>query len=141
MAWSEDGKYCFCVNELASTLSVLRYEQDELVLLDTVDLLPEYQPTNTAAAIRVIGEYIYISIRGCDQIVTLQYRDGAFTQPKPVSAEGKSPRDIHVMGDLLFSTNESSDSVTVFRRNGDSLEILDQQLSLPKPLCVVFRDL
>ena len=35
LAWSEDGQYCFCVNELASSLSVLRYTQDGLVLTTT----------------------------------------------------------------------------------------------------------
>lgn len=140
LAWSEDGKYCFCVNELASTLSVLRYERDTLVLADTIPLLPagERPENNTAAAIRVVGERIYISIRGCDRIVVLSHHDGVLTKPVWVAAEGKSPRDIHVIDDLLFSTNENSDCVTAFRIAEDGLKSLNTRISVPKPLCVIF---
>ena len=141
LAWSENGQYCFCVNELASSLSALRYAQDELVLLDTISLLPdEFQCNNTAAAIRVVGERIYISIRGCDQIVTLQHHEGVFTNPILFSAEGKSPRDINVIGNMLFCANENSDSITAFELREDGLQSMHIQHSVPKPLCIVFGE-
>lgn len=141
LAWSEDGQYCFCVNELASSLSVLRYAQDALVLLETVSVLPEdYRGNNTAAAIRVAGERIYISHRGCDQIVMLTHRDGTLTVPTFTNAGGKSPRDINLFQDVLLCANESSDCITAFRRTEDSLRPMDMQISIPKPLCIVFRD-
>lgn len=139
LAWAEDGRYCFCVNELASSLSVLRYAQDTLTLMDTVSLLPEnWQGTNTAAAIRVAGERIYVSHRGCDQIAMLMHHEGALTEPIFVEAEGKSPRDINVIRDVLFSANESSDCVTVFRRENHGLQFTNERISVPKPLSIVF---
>lgn len=141
LAWSEDGKYCFCVNELASTLSVLRYAQDALVLLDTVSVLPEeYQGSNTAAAIRVAGERIYISVRGCDQVVMLQHHEGVLTKPVFADCEGESPRDINIIRDFLFCANENSDCVAAFRINKDELRSMNIQIPVPKPLCIVFRD-
>ena len=141
LAWSEDGQYCFCVNELASSLSVLRYAQDTLVLIDTISLLPEEgRGSNTAAAIRVAENHIYISIRGCDQIVVLSHKEGVLTKPILVDAEGKSPRDIHVIGDFLFSANENSDSVTAFRLTEAGLRSENIRLSVPKPLCIVFGE-
>jgi hypothetical protein len=112
---------------------------DRHTCVDTVELLPEYQQSNTAAAIRVVGEKIYISIRGCDKIVTLTHKDGVPGAPVLVNAEGKSPRDIHVIGDFLFSANENSDCVTAFRVTESGLQSLNTQISVPKPLCIVFR--
>lgn len=141
LAWSEDGQYCFCVNELASSLSVLRYIQDGLVLTDTISVLPSgYCGSNTAAAIRVAGERIYISHRGCDQIVMLTHRDGTLTAPTFTAAGGKSPRDINLIQDILFCANENSDCITAFRRTEDGLRPMDMQISIPKPLCIVFSD-
>jgi len=141
LAWSENGQYCFCVNELASSLSVLRYVQDELVLIDTISLLPEQcQGNNTAAAIRVAGERIYISIRGCDKIVMLSHHEGVLTKPTLVDSEGKSPRDMNIIGDFLFCANENSDCVTAFRLREDGLQSMNARLSVPKPLCIVFRE-
>ena len=141
LAWSEDGQYCFCANELESTVSVLRYEQDVLTLMDTVSVLPEnWQGENTAAAIRVVGERIYVSLRGCDQVAMLDYRNGAFTKPRFVDVEGSCPRDIHICADVLFSTNETSDSVTVFQLEKDGMRYTGKKLSVPSPLCVIFAE-
>ena len=139
LAWSEDGQYCFCVNELASSLSVLRYTQDTLILMDTVSLLPEnWRGSNTAAAIRVAGERIYVSHRGCDQIAVLSHHDGTLTKPVFVDAEGKSSRDIHIMQDILFSANENSDCVTAFQVEKDGLQFMNKRIAVPKPLSIVF---
>jgi 6-phosphogluconolactonase len=141
LAWSEDGRYCFCINELASSLSVLRYDQDTLVLLDTVALLPEkYQGNNTAAAIRVAGENIYLTVRGCDQIITLTHHNGVLTTPRLVASEGESPRDMNVIGDLLFCANENSNCVTAFSLQEGGPKFSGLRLPVPKPLCIVFRE-
>ena len=141
LAWSEDGQYCFCVNELACSLSLLRYAQEELVLVDTVPLLSEEDlGSSTAAAIRVVGECVYISIRGCDKLVKLTHHGDVLTKPILSDAEGNSPRDMHIIGDLLFCANEGSDSVTAFRITEGGLESLNLRLSVPKPLCIVFRE-
>lgn len=141
LAWSEDGRYCFCVNELASSLSVLRYVQDELVLTDTISLLPEEcRGNNTAAAIRVAGKHVYISIRGCDQIVVLSHNEGVLTGPILLNAEGESPRDINIFRDLLFCANENSNCVTAFRLTEDGPRSMNVRLPVPKPLCIVFSE-
>lgn len=141
LAWSEDGQYCFCVNELASTLSVLRYDRDTLTVADTVSVLPEnWQGNNTAAAIRVVGERIYVSLRGCDQVAVLTHREGSLTEPKFLDAEGSSPRDINILQDILFCANENSDCVTVIPLDNNGLGAVKERISLPKPLCIVFSD-
>lgn len=137
LAWSEDGKYAFCVNELASTVSVLRYEQGSLSLLNTVSALPADCVTeNTAAAIRVDGNHVYVSNRGCDNIAVFTHRDGVLSQPVFADAEGISPRDFYIYGGYLFCANEGSDRVRVFRCENGNLHAMGLHLPIPKPLCV-----
>lgn len=138
LAWSEDGKYAFCVNELASTVSTLRYEQGMFTLLDTVSALPENcRVENTAAAIRVDGENIYVSNRGCDNLAVFTHREGKLSQPVFVDSEGIGPRDFYVHGGYLFCANQSSDCVSVFACNGGKLQSENMHLQIPTPLCVV----
>ena len=140
LAWSEDGKYAFCVNELASTVSTLRYEQGSFTLLDTVSALPaECAVENNAAAIRVDGENLYVSNRGCDNLAVFTHRDGELSQPVFVDAEGIGPRDFYVYGGYLFCTNEGSDCVSVFTCKDGQIQSRNLHLQIPKPLCVVIK--
>lgn len=140
LAWSEDGKYAFCVNELSSTVSVLQYEQGKLTLLDTVSALPgDFEGENTAAAIRVAGDMVYVSNRGCDNIAIFTHQEGVLSRPVFVDAEGVSPRDFYVHGDLLLCANEGSDCVSVFDCRKGQIHSQKLQLQISKPLCIVVK--
>ena len=92
---------------------------------------------NTAAAIRVSGDYVYASNRGMNDITVLKWDNEKLTVVSKISCGGKSPRDILLVDDILFVTNESSDNVTLFKVNGAELTKLDQELHMPGPLAVV----
>lgn len=140
LAWSEDGKYAFCVNELSSTVSTLRYEQGKLTLLGTVSALSEnYMKENTAAAIRVESNRVFVSNRGCDNIAIFTHQDGVLSRPVFVDAEGVSPRDFYVHGDLLLCANEASDCVSIFTCKDGQLQSKNLHLQIPKPLCIVVK--
>ena len=142
LAWSEDGKYVFCANELTSTVSTLRYENEKLTLLDTVSALPENCSTvNTAAAIRVVGNKVYVSNRGCDNIAIFTHKDGALSAPEFVDVEGKGPRDFYIHENLLLCTNEKSDNVSVFDCKNGQIFSRNLHFSIPQPLCVVVKDI
>ena len=142
LAWSQDGKYVFCANELTSTVSTLRYENEKLTLLDTVSALPEGCSTvNTAAAIRVEGNRVYVSNRGCDNIAVFTQENGVLSQPEFVDVEGSSPRDFYIHENLLLCTNEKSDNVSVFDCKDGVISSRNLQLSIPQPLCVVVKDI
>ena len=140
LAWSQDGKYAFCVNELASTVSTLRYAQGKLTLLDTVSALPENcKDENTAAAIRVEGSWVYVSNRGCDQIAVFQQKDGVLSKPVFVDAQGNSPRDIYLYDNLLFCANEGSHCVSVFDCTDGQLRFQNLRVQIPKPLSIAIK--
>ena len=142
LAWSEDGKYAFCANELTSTVSTLAYDGEKLTLLDTVSALPEdCNMTNTAAAIRVAEDQVYVSNRGCNNIAVFTHKDGVLSAPAFVDVEGNGPRDFYIHRGLLLCTNEKSDNVSVFTCQNGQIQSENFHLAIPQPLCVVVKDI
>ena len=51
---------------------------------------------------------------------------------------GKSPRDINIVGNYMFSANEQSDNVTIFKISDDgTLHKIDSEIKIPSPVCVL----
>lgn len=137
LAYSEDGKTVFCVNELDSSVSVFAYEDTKLTLLQTVSVLEKENKESTAAAIRVKGRYVYVSNRGEDSISCLEW-NGSYLQLCSVTpCGGNSPRDFLLVENQMFITNERSNNVTIFRVNGPVLTKVEEEFAMPGPLCVV----
>lgn len=137
LAYSTDGGTVFCVNELASTVSVFRYGNRDLTFMETVPALRKSSADNTSAAIRVNGNYVYVSNRGNDSISCLRW-DGNTLQLETESAcGGRSPRDFVIIDDTIFCANELSDTVSVLKVNGCEIFDTGKRLHVDKPLCVV----
>lgn len=138
LAYSADGKYVFCANELASTVSVFEYSDGRLTLKDTVESLPkDFDGKNTMAAIRVCKDYVYVSNRGHDSIVCYKFENGKLTLKNRVSCGGSSPRDFNMVGEYILCTNENSDNVTVFKFDADKIEKTDIELHMKCPLGII----
>ncbi len=141
LAFSQDGKYAYCVNELASTVTVFAYDDGALIPLDTYEALPaDFDGVNTAAAIKRRGDHLYVSHRGHDSVTHFAIVDGGakLVRKEIVKVGGKAPRDIELAGDYLISTNQDSDTVTVLKMDGDTVtdEITDT-VAAPCPICAV----
>ena len=140
LAWSEDGKYVFCVNELASTVSALGYANGKLSLLGTASALPEgWTGENTAAAIRAVGDKVYVSNRGADNVAVFTHKDGVLSKPVFADTEGVGPRDIFLHEDTLFCANEQSNCVSVFTCEAGKIQSKNLHLTIPKPLCIIAK--
>ena len=141
LAFSEDGKTVFCVNELGSSITVFAYDDGVLSPLETVSILPSGIEGSTAGAIRVCGEYVFASNRGEETIAVCRYDGKALKHLRSIPCGGVSPRDFMIVEDLLFVTNERTNNVTIFRLtlDGDtvSYEKLPEELIMPNPLCAV----
>ena len=140
LAYSEDGKYVFCANELDSSVSVFAYEDTKLTLLQTVSVLEKENPDSTAAAIRVRGNYVYVSNRGADSVSCLEWDGKELVLKSETPCGGNSPRDFLFVDDYVFCTNEKSNTVTVLKAEGSALSLTDQVLEMPGPLCVVMLE-
>ncbi len=132
--FSPDGRYMFCANELASTVSAFAYADGKLTLLDTKSVLPD-NTESTAAAIRYYDGRIYVSNRGHDSVSELTFDGKALALQKCIPTLGKNPRDFDFTSGFMLCTNEGSDSVTVFDTKNDFQHI--QTVEIPRPLNVI----
>lgn len=137
LVFHDDGKHVFCANELDSTVSVLRYRDGELKLLSTASTLPEdFMGSNTAGAIRCLGDRVYVSNRGHDSVAELAFDGVTLKLLRLIPTQGSCPRDLLVFRDLLICANQLSNDVTfIDLQSGQLLH----KLSVKTPLCLIAR--
>lgn len=136
LSFSEDGNYVFSANELKSTVSVLRYKNGNMELIDTVCCLPEdFSEVSYAAAIRLNNNFIYVSNRGHNSISKLAFNGEKLEFIRCFDCKGKTPRDFIFDENRIICANQDSNSVTVFEENEDFKFI--QEIKLDEPICVM----
>ena len=140
LAYSEDGTYIFCANELGSTVSVFQYENMEMTLLQTVSTLQKPVAENYPAAIRVRGEYVYVSNRGDDSIACFRWDGEQLKLCSVTPCGGRYPRDFQLVEDYLICTNEKGCCVTVLKVNGEMLTPVMEPVEIPDVLCVAVKE-
>ena len=144
LCFSADGRYAYCANELSSTVSVLscdgkRGVMEHLSHLSTRNA-DHANIDNYPAAIRCDGTHVYVSNRGDDDVAVFRIDgDGEIlSHIANLPTHGAWPRDIFVTGDLLFCTNEHSDTVTVLKLSEDRASAeLSQTVCLPAPVAAL----
>lgn len=137
LAFSDDGKLVYCVNELVSSVSVFDYDDGVLTYFDTYECLPDFNQKNTAAAIRVSGKYLYISNRGAETVTRLEICGKELRLLENTYCGGKNPRDFLIVDDLMFCTNEFTNDVTVLKMIDGKPILTEIRLEMPNPLCVI----
>ena len=136
LAFHESGRYLFCVNELESTVSVYAYREGPAEYLSLASALPEgYGGESYSAAIRVLGDEVFVSNRGHDSVARMRFSEERLTLVETIDCRGRTPRDIWFTGKYLLSANQDSNTVTVLdlEHNGS----LTQVLKIPVPLCIL----
>ena len=137
LLFSDDGQRLYCANELKSGVSVFSYGDGSLTYKGTFSSLPEdFEGESYAAAIRLHGGKIYVSNRGHDSVAYFDENGGELTNLNFVKVGGSFPRDFFMIGDMLISANERSDTVTVFRLEDGRPVAADTVLSIKRPLAV-----
>lgn len=136
LAVSADGQWVYCVNELGNSVSVFAFAGGRLRLQNTCAALPGYRGQSTAAAIRLRGEYLYISNRGADTLTRFLCRGNALQLLENIPCGGQAPRDFDIVGQHIFCTNEGSGTVTVLRLENGRPVLTETVLHMEAPLCV-----
>lgn len=141
LAYSDDGKTVFCVNELMSTVTVFEYNDGRLNPIETVSALPDgFDGENTAAAIRIRGEYVYVSNRGHDSISCLKFENGSLKLVSNVNCGGEGPRDFDFVGDdYIVVTNQYTNNIRVFYADKEVIEETDTEFLAKCPICIVSK--
>jgi 6-phosphogluconolactonase len=149
LAYAPDGRSCYVINELLSTIAVFRVEGESagLELQQTISTLPEeFAGENTTAEVQLhpSGRFVYGSNRGHDSIAVfaVDAESGRLSLVEHEPTQGETPRNFRVdpSGRFLLAANQNSDSVVVFRIDPEtgSLAPTGSQISVSAPVCVRF---
>lgn len=139
LAFSGDGRFAYCSNELNSSVSVLTYSRGELRYRRTYSTLPlGYSGENAASAIRLDRntDRLYVSNRGHDSVAEYAAQGERLTLLRHILSGGNSPREINLIGNWLLCANESSDNVCVFSlADGGGKPV--STLAVKRPWCIL----
>lgn len=122
LAFSKDGRYLYCVTELASTVEVLKRTENSFERIASYPTIPpNYQGKNAGSAIRLSadGKYLYASNRGHNSICTFAIDGETLEKVSTVSCAGQSPRDFILFDKFLLCGNELSNELVIFSVEND----------------------
>ncbi len=147
MAFHPNGRYLYAINELASTVTAMRYDsaRGTLAAIQELSTLPaDFSGANTTAEVQIdaAGRFLYGSNRGHNSIAifAVDGQTGKLSPRGHVSTGGKSPRNFALdpTGHWLLAANQDSDNVVVFRIDPASgwLRPAGRSVAVPAPVCV-----
>lgn len=130
-----NGDLVYCVNELSNDVSVFKFQNGQLSLLDTYAAIPEFTGKSTAAAIRLYKGRLYVSHRGADCISCFDIKGEKLELLWNAPCGGSSPRDFDIVDGYIICTNESG-NVSVLKIGKDGAALISNDIKMPDPLCV-----
>ena len=142
------GRHLFVLNELDSTLMVVRLEGARLVAVATVSTLAAgSSSTSMAAEVRVSlsGKYVFASNRGpgSDNIAMFAFDEGSETISlvRVEASRGEVPRDFTQSPDgrYLIVANQDTDTVVTFEIDEDEPGLkFVSETEVPTPVSLLF---
>jgi 6-phosphogluconolactonase len=144
--FSKDGTRLFLVHEIDGTVSVLRYKEGRLNLIQETTLDYKSGIVNRAADIHLSPDdkFLYVTNRGTANDITCfsVAKNGRLTFKQQISTGGNGPRNFAVTpdGNFVFVANQDSDNVVIFSRNSQTgfLTNTGKQLKVGAPVCLLF---
>lgn len=130
-----NGNLVYCINELSNDVSVFRFENGQLSLLDTYAAIPEFTGKSTAAAIRLFDGRLYVSHRGADCISCFDIKGEKLELLWNTSCGGHAPRDFDIVDGYILATNEGG-NIAVLKIGEDGADLISNDIEMPDPLCV-----
>lgn len=143
-----NGNYCYSVNEISCTISVLSYNKENGMLTPVQEvpaITVPFEGENISADIHITpdGKYLYASNRGHDSIViyAIDQNTGLLEYVDIIPSGGKTPRNFAIdpTGNYLLVCNQDTDNIVVFRINQKSGKLSKvSEYSMPTPVCIKF---
>lgn len=143
-----NGRFAYCVTEMASSVVVLRWNAQPGVLETVQEVAmrpPDFQGTTAGDDIVIDREarFAYATDRFDDIIATfsISSADGRLTLVNRTSCGGKVPRHLTLdpSGRWLLVANQASDNISVLARDVRTGQLAaGKSFPLAKPQCLVF---
>ena len=126
--------------ELDSSVALFREKDGAYLPEGRVSALPEgFAGENTAAAIRIRRDRLFVSNRGHDSIAAFSMgEDGGLRLCQTIPTGGRTPRDFAFMGEYMAVANQGSDEITVLRMDPETGKLERTGISAPmsRPTCI-----
>jgi len=141
-----NGKILFLMEEMSGAVSVFKYEESKLKLIQNISAHPfDYKGNKGSADIHVSkdGRFLYCSNRGDANsiaIFSINEETGILTPAGFQSTLGIHPRNFTIdpSGKFLLVANRDSDEVVIFSINQTTGLLTDtgQRIKVPRPVCL-----
>jgi 6-phosphogluconolactonase len=148
MAFHPDRKHAYVLDELASSITVSKYDpaRGALTWVQTISTLPKrFTGDNTAGEIRVhpSGRFLYSTNRGHESIAiyAIDPDTGELDTVGWESTRGEWPRGMNIdpSGTFLYVANQNTDTIVVFRVNLASGRLYETvRVHTPTPVDIEF---
>ena len=152
MAWSPNGRFVYCSNELDSTVDTLAWSEKpaaKLHSLQHISTLPAGFAPDTAFVGEIVssadGRNVYAGNRVADDTIAVfdvDRRTGMLTQLQTAPSGGKNSRHIALdpSGRWMVVSHQNSNDLAVLARDGSTGRLSEARHTYPvtKPMCVVF---
>ena len=143
---SKKGKFIYVINELNSTISVLKKENDRYVFVQNLSTLEaNFDGKSFCADIHLSkdGQFLYGSNRGENSIAVFKVnkKSGELQKTQTISTNGDWPRNFTLTpdGNYLLVANQRSKNISVFSvdKKMGNITFL-HSLDAPTPACLLF---
>jgi 6-phosphogluconolactonase len=145
---TKNGNYIYVINELNSTVSILKRESvDTFTEIQTISTLKDdFKGANACADIHLSNDekFVYGSNRGENSIVVYARNtdNGMLEKIQNVSVEGDWPRNFALSpnGKFLLVANQRSNTITVFsvEKETGKLQYMYYSEAIISPVCLLF---
>ena len=143
---SRKGKFIYVINELNSTISVLKKQKDSYVFIQNISTLDAgFDGKSFCADIHLSkdGKFLYGSNRGENSIAVFKInkKSGEIQKTQTISTNGDWPRNFTLTpnGSYLLVANQRSKNISVFRVNKETGDLIFlHSVDSPTPSCLLF---
>lgn len=151
LAFHSNSRFAYTINELTSTVTLLRVDGDSAALIpeQTISTLPDgYQGENLGGEVQIgpSGHFLYATNRGHNSIAVygIDQLNGRLALVGHQSTLGRGPRHFAFdpTGQYLVVANQDTCSLVTFRMDPMSGELsaTEPAAQVPTPVCICFRD-
>ncbi len=143
---SKKGKFIYVINELNSTISVLKQQKDHYVFIQNISTLDTgFDGKSFCADVHLSddGRFLYGSNRGENSIAVFKInnKSGELQKTQTISTNGDWPRNFTLSpdGNYLLAANQRSKNISVYRvdKKTGNLTFLNC-VDSPTPSCLLF---
>jgi 6-phosphogluconolactonase len=148
LTFSRDGKFVYLVQELDGTVSVFKYGEGNLELIQETSLVKQNFKGKTSAAdihISPDGKFLYATNRGDANTISCFEikKNGKLKLQQTTSTMGKGPRNfcIDPTGNFLLVAHQYTNDVVIFKIDKATGKLSDsgKKIELCSPVCLVFE--